>query len=396
MSHPADDRASHEAFLARKYFPELDGLRALSVLLVISYHMAGFVGLLWHWLAGRLGVLIFFVLSGFLITTLGLREEAERGRVSLAAFYVRRTFRIFPLYYLTLALYGFLLVGLAFPADMRPLLDFWPYLPYLAGYLQEVALLCRPVGACVPPFSHSWTLGVEEKFYLVWPLLLFVLWRRSDPTRRLAWTLGLTAALVPIALVLALLGRDWGSVGDCLFPHYHILLGCMLAQALHDPAWFERLRRLATRGRAVLILALFLAVHFAVPFAGGVPHLPRLLDMVYSALAAAFIVGLLLRDGWLPRLLRCGPLSWLGKLSYGMYLIHMISMAVAYQLLPGARARFDLNLLAYVLTCALAAGGAWLLAVLVERKAIDAGRRLSRRLLKRADRSRPALAPLRA
>ncbi len=132
------------------------------------------------------------------------------------------------------------------------------------------------------------------------------------------------------------------------------------------------------------------------PFAGGVPRLPRLLGMAYSALAAALIVCLLLRDGLLPRLLRCGPMAWLGKLSYGMYLVHMISMAVAYRLLPGARTRFDLNLLAYALTCALAAGGAWLLAVLVERKAIDAGRRLSRRLLKRADRSRPALSPLRA
>src|SRR5262249_5005650 len=145
--------------------------------------------------------------------------------------------------------------------------------------------------------------------------LLFVLWRRSSSTRRLAWTLGLAAGLVPTALGLALLGRDWGAVGDCLFAPYHIPIGCGLAQMRHVPHWFERLRRLATPVRSLVVLVLLLAVHSTVPFAADVRHLPRLLDMLYSALTAALIVGLLLRDGWLARLLRCPPLTWVGKLS---------------------------------------------------------------------------------
>src|SRR4051812_1063795 len=101
----------YAAYRARRYFPELDGLRALCVLLVITVHMYD-SQTLWAWLAGTRGVTVFFVLSGFLITTLGLREEAERGSVALGAFYVRRCCRLLPLYFVTLAAYGVLIFGL--------------------------------------------------------------------------------------------------------------------------------------------------------------------------------------------------------------------------------------------------------------------------------------------
>src|SRR5438094_377679 len=106
---PGQRPRSYQEYRALKYVPELDGLRALSALLVISYHMHDKV---WGWLAGYLGVQVFFVLSGYLITTLALREEAERGALCLPAFYVRRACRIFPLYYLTLGTYCLLIFGL--------------------------------------------------------------------------------------------------------------------------------------------------------------------------------------------------------------------------------------------------------------------------------------------
>src|ERR687894_2959545 len=105
---------THPDYLARAYAPELDGLRAVAVLLVIAVHVS------WEAfsiLSGYLGVTVFFVLSGYLITTLGLREEATRGRLHLGAFYVRRTFRIFPLYYLTLA--GYAVALSLFASDKR-------------------------------------------------------------------------------------------------------------------------------------------------------------------------------------------------------------------------------------------------------------------------------------
>ena len=85
-----------DSYLGRSYIPELDGLRAISVLLVISAHMKDRWA--WNWLDGAQGVAVFFVLSGYLITMLALREEAREGFVSLKAFYIRRICRILPLY----------------------------------------------------------------------------------------------------------------------------------------------------------------------------------------------------------------------------------------------------------------------------------------------------------
>ena len=89
-----------ERYKARKRIKELDGLRAIAVLLVVTVHMHDKV---WTRLNGGLGVVIFFVLSGYLITMLALREEEARGGLDFTAFYIRRTFRIFPLYYVVLA-----------------------------------------------------------------------------------------------------------------------------------------------------------------------------------------------------------------------------------------------------------------------------------------------------
>src|SRR4051794_21766193 len=116
MDHPCAAGA-HAAYLGRRYFPELDGVRGLCALAVITFHMQGFEKVLWKWLGGSVGVTVFFVLSGYLITALCLREEDQRGRVSLAAFYVRRSCRIFPLYYLVLVLYAVLVGVLGVRAD---------------------------------------------------------------------------------------------------------------------------------------------------------------------------------------------------------------------------------------------------------------------------------------
>src|SRR5258708_37250383 len=91
----------------RRHIPELDGLRAVSVLIVISRHMHDAI---WDWLAGELGVIIFFVLSGYLITKLALEEERRNGFLSLKAFYVRRACRFFPLHYVVLGCYCLLIL----------------------------------------------------------------------------------------------------------------------------------------------------------------------------------------------------------------------------------------------------------------------------------------------
>src|SRR5262245_54772713 len=110
--------ATYADYQRRKYLPELDGLRAISVLLVVSVHLHDFESV-WKWLAGWQGVTVFFVLSGYLITTLALREEGQTGALSLGAFYVRRSLRIFPLYFLTLAAYCILIFGLGLNPEKR-------------------------------------------------------------------------------------------------------------------------------------------------------------------------------------------------------------------------------------------------------------------------------------
>lgn len=192
------DPLTFEDYQRRRYFPALDGLRALSVLIVVLHHER--TARLWRWVHGANGVTVFFVVSGFLITTLALREEARRGSLDLRAFYLRRVFRLVPLYALVLSAYCALILGIGVQSGRRA--AFLRALPYYVTYLQEVPHFAFP-GV---PFEVSWSLGVEEKFYLVWPLLAFVA-ARARPAARLWGTLVLTALLFAAPAVAPAVGR---------------------------------------------------------------------------------------------------------------------------------------------------------------------------------------------
>jgi peptidoglycan/LPS O-acetylase OafA/YrhL len=379
-------RTSHRAYLKRRYFAELDGLRAISVLLVISWHLYD-ARERWAWLAGYRGVTIFFVLSGYLITTLALREESARGRLSLAAFYVRRCFRIFPLYYITLGLYCLLIFGLNLsPHLAEPLRD---ALPYYLLYLQEGPFcLWQILTSRDLVFVHSWTLGVEEKFYLFWPLIAFVLWR-ADAFRRVRNTAVATLLLALIPALLTLFGPLPQVIGRMLFCYCSLLAGCLLAFLLHDPAWFARLQRFAGTKWAAAILLLFLAAHFTTPWVSGVWL--DAMNAAYTCAATGMLACFLLGDGSLKRLLSWRPLAIIGRLSYGIYLIHMVCMAIAYRLLPTMSWGWPGSVLALVATSILSIAAAGLLHVTVESFGIELGRRWSRGLIERAQVQPPAL-----
>src|SRR5438034_420274 len=152
---------THEEYTGERYFRSLDGLRAISILLVLTWHVNSS---LWAWLSGWEGPSIFFVISGFLITTLCLREEDRDGAVSMSAFFVRRACRILPIYFVVLAFYVLVDIGFNRQGQRGALLD---ALPYYVSYTNELA---PGVGHLGTPFRLSWTLGIEEKFYLLWPL----------------------------------------------------------------------------------------------------------------------------------------------------------------------------------------------------------------------------------
>ena len=167
-----DGFAAHDRYLARRHLPGLDGLRCLAILPVIWHHatprlLPGVLG------KGAVGVDLFFALSGFLITTLLLREQREQGTISLRAFYARRSLRIFPLYYAVLAAYA---LRESLHPELPSAAHFLHGLPYHATYTANWFLSYDVPHPVV--FAFSWSLCVEEQFYWVWPGLVALVRRR--------------------------------------------------------------------------------------------------------------------------------------------------------------------------------------------------------------------------
>jgi peptidoglycan/LPS O-acetylase OafA/YrhL len=144
-----------------QYSKPLDGLRGLAIVMVMLFHFNFLFEFGWT------GVQLFFVLSGYLITSILLQEKKNSLGFYLKRFYWRRTLRIFPLYYAYL-----LLVGLIFLATKQPI-DFWDTLPFLSTYTFNLYPLFKSYSYHDFYYTHFWSLSVEEQFYLVWPLVIF-------------------------------------------------------------------------------------------------------------------------------------------------------------------------------------------------------------------------------
>ncbi len=297
--------------------PGLDGLRCLAILPVVFHHttfrpMEGALG------RGPLGVDLFFATSGFLITTLLLRERARTGRIALGAFWLRRALRIFPLYYLVLAMH--VAWALALPSDSGMRASFFEGLPFYATYTGN---WFPPTTPGPQPFAFSWSLAVEEQFYLAWPPLLALARRRSVAGALLAALVAVDqlaeagkVPLPPLALRIATSAST------------PIALGALLAVVLDAPRARERLAPLL--GSPVVGVALW--VLFVLAFAA-----PLLLLAVHAAFAALVARTALGGGGWDARLLASRPLSFVGQVSYGVYLLHVTVLGGVKALVPAAR-----------------------------------------------------------
>jgi peptidoglycan/LPS O-acetylase OafA/YrhL len=288
--------------------PSLDGLRAISIGLVLFAHLAGTdgfpvpyaIGNYFH--VGSLGVRVFFVISGFLITGLLLREFDAAGRPSLLRFYFRRTLRIFPPYYL------FLFVVLA--AGTAGLLQLHPgdavrAFTYTSNYHPERSWYV----------GHTWSLAVEEQFYLLWPALLLLFGRRRG--------LWVAAAFVVMAPLIRLgawellptirpgMGHRFEMVADAL------ATGCVLAGV---GGW---LRGQNIYGR-FLTSRLFVVVPLAVIAIGALDDRPRLISVLGTAanigIALCIHRSVLYPSDRFGRLLNSRPFVWVGLISYSLYL----------------------------------------------------------------------------
>jgi peptidoglycan/LPS O-acetylase OafA/YrhL len=366
---------SYQDYLRRTYLPELDGLRAFSVLMVIASHMADTV--VWAWLGGKQGVTIFFVLSGYLITLLALREERENGVVSLQAFYIRRSCRIFPLYYLALAILCILTV---FGWGLAVRQNFIEALPAYLFYYQEVQFAQEVVAGKSNLFAHSWSLGIEEKFYLVWPFLAFAVWR-LQPRSRLRGAVMLATAFASMKTLVHCDDTlaSW-QVDRILFPYFQILVGCILALLLDDPLWNRRLAWLTRPRYALLIVAAFVGLHLLSP---QTPPAYHEIQIPYTIAVALLLAVVVLGRGPLQAILRIQPLVFIGQLSYGMYLFHGIGISVAQKIIHPASGRVSVAVLSYALACLATIAIAWVLSLVVEKPLIRFGKRWSQRVIAR-------------
>jgi peptidoglycan/LPS O-acetylase OafA/YrhL len=373
ISHSPSREEDFALYRSRKHLEELDGLRAFCVLLVISTHMAD--KRVWEWFSGDLGVMIFFVLSGYLISMLALREERKTGAVSLKAFYVRRTFRILPLYFVILAAHAIALLCLGWVPALRAY--FVDALPSYFLFYQDFQFAHDvPLGRH-SPFAHSWSLGIEEKFYFIWPLLAFVVLRGRESLR-----VGAAVVLVLFCMSMRSLHRlpglsDW-HLDVVLFSYFYIALGCLLALLLEDERWFSRLRFLGNRSWLLAALCLLLVLQVAYRFI--VSQVPEI-QILYGLSVALLIAGIVVGTGPIQKLLRWKLLTFLGSLSYGMYLVHGLGIGVAQKVMRGAGARPENAVLTYVLACTVTVACAYALAVLIERPVMRLGRRLSQAIV---------------
>ena len=303
------------------YAPGLDGIRALSILGIMANHG----GLAWA-NGGFISVNVFFVLSGYLISSLLLKEWQATGTIRLRAFWARRARRLLPALFLLLAgitLYAWLLA----PVDTRSTLrsDGLATLFYVANWHQIVAGQSYfAQAATASPLLHTWTLAIEEQFYLLWPLIVLGLlkWRRSP--RALA-ALSLAAA-VASAVEMALLFHGGGDPSRLYYGTdtraQDLLVGATLAFVLgtRRPAPPD-----SRRSRAGVVGALALA-GFALEwsrltFSSGFPY--RGGFFLADTLTAVVILGVVRApSSALARVLGTRPLAYIGKISYALYLWH--------------------------------------------------------------------------
>ncbi len=344
----------------RRQLPALDGLRGFAILIVLVYHYLILLPTTNPWLAGfviavaskgYVGVDLFFVLSGFLIT--GILYDSKGQNHYFRNFYARRFLRIFPLYYLVLAGVALFLVGIKLGLP-----HIWHKYPKFPGLLAAMPWLWTyttnfgmVLGAKTSACGHFWTLAVEEQFYTIWPLVIFFINRRN--AIRISATLIFGALLIRLCIT----HLDWGQMANYILTPSRmdaLAIGALVALLIRSPGC--SIDMLAKAARWIFPLALipfaaFLIIlpltrlhlvpwatlppnatiyNMAIMGTTGFHYMGWKRDLFYSDFAVMFAALLILAlspTAWrgLPNRLFCWkPLRILGGYSYGIYVFHFI------------------------------------------------------------------------
>ena len=294
---------------AKERIPQLDGLRAIAVLLVFLVHTFP------NRVPGaHIGVDIFFVLSGYLITTILVREGRQTGDISLKSFYWRRGLRLMPALALLLLVY------------MAIVPFIWGSEHFLAaGSSLYVMNWVRAFDLGPEGFlGHTWSLGIEEQFYLIWPLILMATLRFD----RIFLKILLVGLIVLIVAWRFFLWKN-GATTYRIYNGFDtradaLLIGCLLA--VIGKAFSSRLARLWPVATALIVAEVF-------SLSPASEALPAGLFTLTALASASFISALSSEEeNLLQRALRCRPLVALGEISYGFYLWHFVFIQALYNM----------------------------------------------------------------
>jgi len=296
---------------AHRRLPELDGIRAIAVTLVIVGHLGSTLQIRsWmtfsRYVSSQFGVGMFFVLSGFLITRLLMGEEEKYGTINLRQFYLRRVLRIIPPAFLYLGTIKVLSVGHLFYCP-------WKHLASCAFFLKNIFVGSVSHGVRAAPVGHFWSLSVEEQFYLSWPMLLLLLGGRFR----------LTAVIA--VLCLSVTGTEvyehvhhWLLFREMSYLHWFesIAIGCGLALVRGDRAWMASSIARWLKHGALPLLAIPLSI------AAEVMPVGSTFKEILQAGFVALILNYILESpgSAATRFLGIAPIAYIGRLSYSLYL----------------------------------------------------------------------------
>lgn len=353
---------------ALTYLPTVDGLRGIAILLVLWYHAPflfralpefstshspwsdlGLIGIMS--LGGWIGVDLFFVVSGFLITTILLRLQDGRG--SLWQFWGRRALRILPLamlYLLTL----FVIKSLGDPQKILPGFEGWAWYVFYLGNIHIAMFGWQPLAVMI-----LWSLAIEEQFYLVWPILV-----RMCDTRRVLWWSGGLMVLAPLVRAFMLPAADYPATYVFTLCRLDALAaGAVVAVIFSKPEWQAEASKVCRRLALLAVVVLFMT--FLVPFSPSLAKTRPWFFSVfgYSWLAVSFAIVLgAVHDaqGMVGAFLKAPFLTFLGKRCYGLYLWHvLVAMFVTAAAQPW-QVGFHAHMLLWVAALLVVASGSWL------------------------------------